>query len=296
MTLLKTTITPESNFATLLQGDTLFGQICWSIRFHLGEERLEELLRNYDSEPFLIVSDGFAHGYLPKPTLPSALLGEDPEKKKENRKKVWLMLEELQNGKYTKAKRDEDVNNKIKTESIVKNSINYKTFTTGEGFDPYSEEEYSFEKMDIYCLLDENRLSIAELEKLLKLVGEMGFGKKSTIGKGRFSVTAFTEIKLAKKSSTTYMLLSSINAFGLEAKSFFYDPITKFGKHGALLATRNPFKKPLLLAKSGSVAAFEQPKEIEYLGKAIQGHSTHAKTIHQGYAIALPIAEIENGV
>ena len=295
MTLLKTTITAESNFVTQLQGDTLFGQICWSIRFRLGQERLENLLQNYESEPFLIVSDGFAPGYLPKPTLPSVLLGEDPEKKKVNRKRVWLTLDELQNGEYTKAKKDEDANNKVKIESIVKNSINYKTFTTGEGFDPFSEEEYRFKTKDIYFLLDENRMKVLELEEVLKSVGEMGFGKKSTIGKGRFSASPLIEINLPKKSSTTYMLLSSINAFELDAKSFFYDPITKFGKHGALLSTQNPFKKPLLLAKSGSVVVFEQPKEIEYLGKAIRGHSTHKETIHQGYAIALPIAEIENG-
>ena len=44
MTLYKTTITPKSNFTTPLKGDTLFGQICWAIRYVLGEDRLNELL------------------------------------------------------------------------------------------------------------------------------------------------------------------------------------------------------------------------------------------------------------
>ena len=52
MTLYKTTITPKSNFTTPLKGDTLFGQICWAIRYRLGEDRLNELLSDYDKKPF----------------------------------------------------------------------------------------------------------------------------------------------------------------------------------------------------------------------------------------------------
>ena len=76
MTLYKTTITPKSNFTTPLKGDTLFGQICWAIRYRLGEDRLNELLSDYDKKPFLIVSDGVAGGDLPKPSMPSHLWGE----------------------------------------------------------------------------------------------------------------------------------------------------------------------------------------------------------------------------
>ena len=84
MRLYKTTITPISSFATPLKGDTLFGQICWAIRYIYKEDRLNSLLQNYDTEPFLIVSDGFASGYLPKPTLPSALLNESLKDKIKN--------------------------------------------------------------------------------------------------------------------------------------------------------------------------------------------------------------------
>jgi len=82
MKLYKTTITPTSNFATTLKGDTLFGQICWGIFYSLEEKRLKELLKNYKENPFLVVSDGFREGYLPKPKMPSYLLKEDPEEKR----------------------------------------------------------------------------------------------------------------------------------------------------------------------------------------------------------------------
>ena len=294
MTLLKTTITATSNFATPLQGDTFFGQLCWVIRYHFGVKRVEELLSEYESHPFLIVSDGFATGYLPKPSLPSSLLQEDPDQKKENRKKVWMRLEALQQGEYAKAKSDKEIGNQLIVDAVVKNSIDYRSSTTGgEGFDPYSEEEYAFQSQDLYFLVDETRFSLEALETSIKLLGEMGYGKNSTIGKGRFVSSLLQEVLLPTQPTTTYMLLSSLNAKGLKAKAFFYEPLTKFGKHGGEFATKTPFKKPLLLAKSGSVVVFETPQSLTYVGSAIRGHSFHQETVHQGYAIAIPIAEIE---
>ena len=108
MRLYKTTITPQSNFATTLRGDTLFGQMCWSLRYRFGNERLEQLLKEYETKPFLVVSDGFAKGYLPKPKMPGSLLGEKADEKKVNRKKIWLTRKELENGNFANAKTDEE--------------------------------------------------------------------------------------------------------------------------------------------------------------------------------------------
>ena len=54
MKLYKTTFIPTSNFATTLKGDTLFGQICWAIRYTFGNDKLEALLLNYETKPFLV--------------------------------------------------------------------------------------------------------------------------------------------------------------------------------------------------------------------------------------------------
>ena len=124
MRLYKTTITPISSFATPLKGDTLFGQICWAIRYIYKEDRLNSLLQNYDTEPFLIVSDGFASGYLPKPTLPSALLNESLKDKKINRKKIWLNPSDLQAGNFQNAQKSSDIEYNFTKSISVKNSIN----------------------------------------------------------------------------------------------------------------------------------------------------------------------------
>ena len=294
MKLYKATITPESNFVTPLKGDTIFGQLCWVIRYIYGNDKLSKLLSDYDSAPFMIVSDAFAKDYLPKPSLPSFLLGEDSDKKKENRKRIWLSLDDLQKGNFINTKRSDEIGYKIKKESVVKNSIDYKSFKTGtDGFDPYTEDEIGLpNKLDIYFLSNETVFTFEELKESLKALGEMGYGKNATIGKGRFEVEDIKEVKLQKRASTTFMTLSPLSLQNIKAKEIYYSVFTRFGKHGGDLATKSPFKKPLLFADTATVLLFEEEKELDFIGSAITSHSKYTETIHQGYSILLPIKEI----
>lgn len=292
MQLYKTTITPISNFGTILKGDTLFGQLCWSIRFTFSENKLNELLSNYDTKPFLIVSDGFAKGFLPKPSMPSKLLKENSDEKKANHKKIWLKIEDLHNGNYKNAKTDEEVGNINKSVATVKNSLNYKTFTTDDKgvFSPYSESEISLSPKDVYFATSE-KFTKEELNQVLHTMSQMGYGKNTSIGKGFFS---FSELLKVNKNITskTFVTLSPCCFEDIVSKDIYYEPFTRFGKHGASLSNQNPFKKPLLLADTGAVIHFDKAQNIDFIGKSIQGHSNHEKTIHQGYAIVIPIKEI----
>ncbi|MEA3315228.1 MAG: hypothetical protein U9Q30_05175, partial [Campylobacterota bacterium] len=291
MKLYKTTIIPTSNFITSLKGDTLFGQICWAIRYKYGEESLKELLKEYETKPFLIVSDGFASGYLPKPTLPSSLLDENSDDKKQNRKNIWLTLEQLKDGKYNEAITNEEASNIDKTEAIVRNSINYKTSTTGDGFDPHSEIEQSLSKKDIYFLCDDN-FSKENLYEIVQLVSQMGYGKDSSTGKGRFEIDSIELIEL-DNNSKTFITLSPFVADGMKCKNIFYEPFTRFGKSGANRANKNPFKKPILMANSGAVIEFDSKEKFQYIGKAIKNISTYEDIVHQGYSILLPLKDLD---
>ncbi len=294
MRLYKTTITPISNFATMLRGDTLFGQMCWSIKYALGEETLTTLLKDYETEPFMVVSDGFASGYLPKPKMPSLLLGEHSDEKKQNRKKIWLTIEQLQNGEFAKAQIDNEVKNSDKTAQVIRNSINYKTFSTSDdgAFAPYGEKELALTKKDIYFLIDEDRFTLEELQKSFEQLALHGYGKDTTIGKGRFEFEKFEEVQLHNESKT-FMTISPFSPQGLDCKELYYEPFTRFGKHGGDRAFVNAFKKPLLLADSASVVHFESKQKLQYIGKAIKGISTaHPDSVHQGYSIVVPIKEL----
>jgi len=292
MTLYKTTITPTSFFASKLQGDSIFGQMCWMIKFIYGNNKLEELLNDYKVNPFMIVSDGMPNDYFPKPTLPPYLLNEDINQKKLNKKKLWLSLEDLQKGNFNFAKTSEEIDYAQKEFSQIKNSLNYKTFKTdSKNFAPYSDSLIELSKSDIYFLIDEDRFDLKMLKKTFELLSKNGYGKDATNGKGRFEFSEFKKIDFFK-SSTTFMALSLFSPKNLKAKEIFYEPITKFGKHGYFLANKNAFKAPLLLAKSGAVIIFDEKKDIQYIGRSIKNHSSHQNTIHQAYSIVLPIKDL----
>jgi CRISPR-associated protein Csm4 len=294
MKLFKTTITPKSNFASSLKGDTLFGQLCWTIRYKYGVEKLEKLLSTYDTNPFMIVSDGYVTNYLPKPKLPPKLLKEDPKEKKVNRKKVWLTIKELQNSEFNKARTDKELELNKKEIVTIHNSINYQTFMTDDTgtFAPYGEKEFVLEKQDIYILIDTTQFTKDELIESFKLLSLSGYGKDTTIGKGRFEFTNFEEINLFFES-TFFMTLSPSSIQGLKCKNTYYEPFVRFGKFGADRAYKNAFKKPILLADSGTVIEFETKQTKKYIGKAIANISdTHKDAVHQGYSIVLPIKEL----
>jgi len=297
MKLYKITITPTSDFATTLKGDTLFGQLCWAIVYRFGKERLEVLLKEYrDNRPFLVISDAFAKGYLPKPKMPSRFLNEKSEDKKLNRKKLWLALDNLLKAEYSRAKRDDEIENSNTNMLNMHNALNYKSFHTGDGFDPYSIESSRLSQKDIYILLDENQLTLKEFEELFQLLSEMGYGKKTTIGKGRFEYKK-TDIKAVELNSKakTFMTLSPFSPKELECKNIYYDPFTRFGKFGGSRATQNAFKKPIILADVASVVIFEHEQTREYIGRAITGISdTHKDAVHQGYSIVLPLKELRD--
>lgn len=294
MKLYKITITPTSDFATTLRGDTLFGQLCWAIVYKFGKEKLEVLLKTYrEDRPFLVVSDAFAKGYLPKPKMPSRFLSEKSEDKKLNRKKLWLTLDNLLNAEYNSAKRDDEIQNSNTNMLNIHNALNYKSFHTGDGFDPYSIESSTLSKRDIYILLDESQLSIEEFKELFKLLSEMGYGKKTTIGKGRFEYKDDIERVDLNHKAKTFMSLSPFSPKDLEYKNIYYEPFTRFGKFGGSRATQNAFKKPILLADVASVIIFEKEQTNEYIGRAITGVSdSHRDAVHQGYSIVIPLKEL----
>lgn len=70
---LKITIAPESAVLTPFHSDTLWGHICWALRYIFDTGILSRFLESYSSKaPPLIISNAFPEGYLPFPTLPPA--------------------------------------------------------------------------------------------------------------------------------------------------------------------------------------------------------------------------------
>lgn len=302
------TLQPLSAFGTPLAGDTLFGQLCWTLRHQLGNERLNDMLAGYTSgKPFAVVSDALPRGHLPLPSVPSGLWAVvDDADRKAVKKKRWLPSEALTtpfDSWQTQACGDAAVARQTER-AQPHNSINRDSGTTGLGqFAPYAMSQIWFQpgvQLDVYVVLDQARLSLIEFTAALDVIGELGFGRDASIGLGKFK-------RVGDASAITWPVKSDANAFlilgpcapqgqGFCAHRSFYQVLTRFGRHGdAAVQSGNPFKNPVLLARTGSVLWPEHGAlQSLFIGQGLGGvahpvSQAMPETVHQGYAPAIAI-------
>jgi CRISPR-associated protein Csm4 len=314
------TIQPQTAFGTPLVGDTLFGQLCWALRHRFGETWLTKRLQHYcEGRPFLVVSDGFPHGFLPLPTVPSRFFNESREDRKVLKKKRWLPLNKTANDfkRWQElACSDQEAARTVlqKTDSPIKkqtlqvitsqphNTINRATGTTGEDmFAPYNMSQIWFHpsiRLDLYAVVDEEQLTLDELTATLTDIGTCGYGRDAGIGLGKFTITDGPQDSPLPQinQADTWLTLAPCapQKLDLDGEKSFYRPITRFGRHGSTMALGpNPFKRPILLAATGSIftpanRAFDHSSQ--YIGQGLTNVSTiQPEAVSQGYAPVLAI-------
>jgi len=273
-------IRPLSPFGTPPKGDTIFGQIV--AYFFLDKDHTFE---NYLNEaPKLIVSDMMPYGYVYKPNLPLDCFKSNNDQevdKKDIRKREFISLENLQNGKLHLCEKIDFINEFV----TIKNSINRTTFTTDGGdFAPYGVEEKTFFKeLWMFALVEKSikKKVITTIEQ----IGKHGFGKDGNLGKGNFDIEVI-ENKI-DDVDTQYAL--SISPTILKDKNIinsWYEPFTRFGKYGLADAHTNAFKKPTIMADSGSVVLLKEKKQ--YFGNCVDNGLKDKPSFLQGYSIAIP--------
>jgi CRISPR-associated protein Csm4 len=297
------TIRPLSAFGTPMAGDTLFGQLCWAIAMRRGETEFKELLHGYtQGSPFGVVSDAFPKGFLPRATLPDFVYGGlelDPLARKTLKRRQWLPTEgrELPYREWiTQAKAVWP----SRTVTVTQNTIHRLSGTTGSGvFSPRQVEQIAFlndTMFEIYGVIDTDRLSLEELMEAFCDIGQSGFGRDASTGLGKFDVVSSQTIDASKSDSLDFMTLAPCapKVSDLDASGCWTQPLTRFGRHGSVLATGGkPFKSPIMFAATGAVLRIRSGTKL-FHGVGIGGpdapiSTSMPKTVHQGYAPLLPI-------
>ena len=323
---------PLSPFGTPPVGDTLFGQLCWTIRNQLGEPKLAALLRGYTAgQPFAVVSDAFPTGYVRRPDLPPAWLNPLPHgtgmDRKAFKKRVWLPLSAVlqktsdQWHRYLQAvpsptdKRGESESGPdpwCRERWQPHNQIDRRTGTTGkgeEGFAPFVTQQWWYDPdvvLDVHVCHDPARIEAEMLLDLFGSVGKTGYGADASTGMGRFAVEVVESVIAgAQVQANAWLTLAPCAPQGLDfdAQRSWYRVSTRFGRHGDIGAlSSHPFKAPILLADSGAVFS---PRQA-FVSRAIVGRGlgqqpdhpiSHfmPETVHQGYAPVLGIQMVDGG-
>lgn len=293
-------IKPLSAFGSSLLGETLFGQLCWTIRYLQGEKRLEQLLEGYlENRPFAVVSDGFPAGKMPLPHFPGYWWSKSEMDPKRLKKVSWIEIKDMKNpvkqwrNMAASAIDGNGDKKEISPGLQTHNSINRKTSTTGEDqFAPFNMPlTYYSNKVefDIYVLFDAKRISKEEISEAFEAIGKNGFGRDATTGLGKYEIKSFEPVEVERQAET-FMTLNGVCLSGLklkETRDNFYKVRTHFGRHGGMLAQgKNPFKMPVVTTVAGAVFTPETVPTEAFIGRGIANVSkSDPSTIHQGYAI-----------
>ncbi len=297
--------------ATPMHSDTLFGHLCWAVRDINGEQALEKWLQSAP-EPPLLLSDAFPAGYLPRPLLapgarPAPVEGaqrraftERLEKEKLLRKGAWIAVEDffaLRGGLSERrllerlAGRPYDTG-RVEKLRVAHNTIDRHTGTTPAAGGLYFVQEtwhdLQASELDVYL---RTNLVADDLEALFAHVGEQGFGRDASLGRGRFTAQVNVADPALFQHSGNRLLSVSHGVLSpnmVEPRCRLH---THYGKLGGLYATgpRSPFKYPVRLMRPGATFT---PVDSGPYGALLEGvHPRHPEIRHYGWHLCLPYTE-----
>ncbi|MDX1957335.1 MAG: type III-A CRISPR-associated RAMP protein Csm4 [Leptospiraceae bacterium] len=303
----------KTNLYTPMQGDTLFGMICWMILYREGEDVLTNFLQDSKNSPQAIFSSAFPSGKIPLPLVPKSLDDEiDYSYRKRLKKEKFISvglfqkmrnhfsIKEFQESKISEYKLEKNNTSHSlihNNQHVPHNTINRLTGMVEEtdGFFFSKIDSEPDTNLDIYISVEEKwETTILDAFKTL---GEYGFGKDSSTGGGAFEILKIEETSLFSNNFKHGITLSPIVPKETDPVNIFYDLFTRFGKIGSGSdigsKSKNGFLKvPILMMKSG---AFLSYPSSGYVGQLLENVHEDKRVKHSAYSIVLGF-NLENSI
>ncbi len=308
--------------STPFHSGTLFGHLCWRLREKEGEDTLREFLDGLADAPFL-VSDALPAGYLPRPLLPARRTGlagrgsltkvtvEDLDKIKQVRKRSWIRAGDFldirdhlsESALLGRLAGDTDGPGKLEVTRAAHNTIDRLTGTTPASGGLYFMDELwpvgDGARWDVYVRCSQDA---SWLEEIFTLVGDYGYGKDASLGRGCFhAAVSEADPRLFDYPGNRRMSLSH-GSLTPNMQQPRYRLETHYGKLGGERAVTGkqvdgegvlaPFKYPLSLLKPGATFA---PGGEEPFGELLRGvHNIYDDVVHNAWHLTVPYTEVEN--
>lgn len=291
----------EGPLGTPLTSGTLFGHLCWALRERHGEAELTRWLAAQDAEPWL-VSDGFPAGLLPRPLVRPAprpkASGGDADEAKKRARRPWLPLADFLKlrgalSETTMAERLKDGPEAHQGHRLAHNTIDRRRGTTPEeGGLFFVDEDWSFTKQPERDVWVRSTASPEHIEGLFGTVGETGYGRDATWGRGRFKVKAVEPFPDLDAHAGNRMLSLSHGVLTPNMGDPRYRLHTHYGKLGPIMAAteRRVWKQPVLLARPGCTF---RPEGDGPFGRLLDGvHQDRNDIRHDARHVAIPYTEV----
>lgn len=293
----KATLQMQSWTASAWQADTIFGHLCWGMRYLYGEEGLKDFLEWYrEGIPPILVSNGFPGNLLPRPFIPprseSRTLSLHDQKEAFDRGKTLKQIKYLSARQFAQAIAGQVVATEQQESQehrrvTLKNQISRLTGTTGEEGRLFSFEEYRWDVVTIYLKVEDGYFDIAL--RLFEYLRDAGYGKRKSVGYGQikeFTLKEFNGFDSPLDANGFVSLSNFVPAHEDPLKgSWRY--LVKYGKMGEEYSQEGmAFKKPLLMLEAGSIF-YDSPCR-EFYGRLVPEVSSSQPEVVQ-YAFALPV-------
>jgi len=290
---------PLSGLVTPLQADTIFGHLCWLVRWTEGEDALKDFLAAFETSPPFILSDGFPGDLLPAPCqLPSLLpegLGEVAtyDLRKSLKGIAWLTMEDFHSVCRGRLFGSVSATSGFIPYATLHSSINRITGTTGDAGSLYEMEGYvtapGHEHISFY--LKTNPGWEERVAKLFRALCLMGYGRKRSVGRGCMEFISMEPFDGfgGITGANGFISLSNFVPAPEDPACGSYKTMVKYGKLGGEFSfSGNPFKKPLMMIRTGS--AFSTGAEpCDFYGRMVKNIAPQKpEVVHYGYAFAVP--------
>ncbi len=309
---------PRSPTTTPLQSDTIFGHLCWAIKYLWGEEELEKLISALKDSPIFVLSSAFPQGKLPKPAFPISGIVMDAGRAtlidsyeisdirlttllKQIKKDVYVSLEYLKKKSFVfdaleyleneiKIKSGKTETVKHEAEQIeFHNKIDRQTGTTSGSGELFASPLTFYHDVSFDSWLDTDYYSYDQLQELFQFISLNGFGKDKNTGKGKYEISIEPYKWDECKDYNAYLNLSNMVPAKDDNARCSYSSKTKFGKVGGDFAvTETPFKYPVLVIEPGAVFSAIEVKASPR-GQLLCDIHPNPKIVQNLYSYSLPI-------
>jgi CRISPR-associated protein Csm4 len=304
------------------QADTLFGHLCWTVRYHKGEDALADFLEPFKAgDPPFLLSNGFPGRLLPRPMpwpgdAPPAGTSTAEQRErmrgaKDRRRIRYVGLEDfdrIRRGEKIAVGLDvEDTATRIKTRTVLKNQINRLTGTTsGPGEEEVGGNLFNLQETFFFTEGGEGttggEISVYvqirhsdwtdDVRTLFEQTAKAGFGAKKSTGYGKFTVKAFEPFAFEEvEGANGFVTLSNFVPKAGDPSDGYYQLLLKYGKLGeeyARLEDKSPFKFPLIMFQAGAV--FRSNGAQPPYGRMVEKiHSQDRDIVQYGYAFDMPM-------
>jgi len=282
-------LTVGSGTLTPFQADTIFGHLCWVVAHNEGDEKLQEFIQPFkEGNPPFIITDGLPTDLLPKPL--SAEVFAEPDKRKDIKNIEFVTLDEFNSIRKGEKFEPRRGISPLNYRTTPHSRINRLTWSTLAEAGVYSLEEFFAPYISVYLKV----FVETWYDRIINLFYELskiGYGRKKSIGQGQFKVTEVKEFDFGKiNNADGFVTLANFCPKENEPTEGLYKILVKYGKLGEEFTfCGNPFKRPLVMIKSGSVFKTNKSPN-EFYGRMVRD-ITPAKpeVVQYAYAFALPI-------